>query len=157
MATFFREEHRGAKVALMGPMTKTFLHAIHDFVGQAGVDIAPFAKGKGKDGVTQERLARFTDSEGILYIGKAQEKFNIDPGHSFPWLMRSSVMCNHFYFYVVDKDFGPLFVKFASYFPYTARICINGHEYAKRKLAFEGIEFEALDNGILSCADPTRL
>nr|VFK50012.1 MAG: hypothetical protein BECKTC1821D_GA0114238_10863 [Candidatus Kentron sp. TC] len=34
---------------------------------------------------------------------------------------------------------------------------INGHEYAKRKLAFEGIEFEARDNGILSYADPTRL
>nr|VFK14119.1 MAG: hypothetical protein BECKLPF1236B_GA0070989_105710 [Candidatus Kentron sp. LPFa] len=66
-------------------------------------------------------------------------------------------MCNHYYFYVVDEDFGPLFIKFASYFPYTARICISGHKYAKRQLAIEGIEFEALDNGILSCADPTRL
>nr|VFK50286.1 MAG: hypothetical protein BECKSD772E_GA0070983_13642 [Candidatus Kentron sp. SD] len=67
------------------------------------------------------------------------------------------VMCNQYYFYVVDEDFGPLFIKFSSYFPYTARICINGHEYAKRQLAIEGIEFEALDNGILSCADPVRL
>ena len=39
------------------------------------------------------------------------------------------VMCNQYYFYVVDEDFGPLFIKFSSYFPYTARICINGHEY----------------------------
>nr|VFK15347.1 MAG: hypothetical protein BECKLPF1236A_GA0070988_1012319 [Candidatus Kentron sp. LPFa]VFK34721.1 MAG: hypothetical protein BECKLPF1236C_GA0070990_102941 [Candidatus Kentron sp. LPFa] len=52
-------------------------------------------------------------------------------------------MCNHHYSYVVDEDFGPLFIKFASYFPYTARICIRGHEYAKRQLAIEGIEFEA--------------
>jgi hypothetical protein len=57
----------------------------------------------------------------------------------------------------VDEDFGPLFIKFASYFPYTARVCINGHEYAKRQLAKEGIVFEALDNGVLSCADPARL
>src|SRR5215831_13985323 len=34
---------------------------------------------------------------------------------------------------------------------------INGHEYAKRQLAREGIAFEALDNGILSCADPKHL
>ena len=60
-------------------------------------------------------------------------------------------------FYLVDEDFGPLFIKFASYFPYTARVCLNGHEYAKRQLAKEGIAFEALDNGVLSCADPMRL
>ena len=58
---------------------------------------------------------------------------------------------------MVDEDFGPLFIKFSSYFPYAARIGINGHEHAKRQLAHEGIEFEALENGILSCADPARL
>ena len=78
-------------------------------------------------------------------------------GKAFPWLSRGAVMCNHYYFYLVDEDFGPLFIKFASYFPYTARVCLNGHEYAKRQLAKEGIAFEALDNGILSCADPVRL
>src|SRR5262245_16360884 len=31
------------------------------------------------------------------------------------------------------------------------------HEYVKRQLAKEGVAFEALDNGILSCADPPRL
>src|SRR5215470_5547911 len=49
------------------------------------------------------------------------------------------------------------FLKFCSYFPYTAKLCVNGHEYVKRQLAKEGIAFEALDNGILSCADPRRL
>jgi hypothetical protein len=31
------------------------------------------------------------------------------------------------------------------------------HEYAKRQLARQGIAFQALDNGVLSCADPKRL
>ena len=63
-------------------------------------------------------------------------------------------MVNHFYFYGLDEDFGPFFIKFCTYFPYNAKLCINGHEYVKRQLAKEGIAFEALDNGILSCADP---
>src|SRR5918996_5458282 len=46
---------------------------------------------------------------------------------------------------------------FCTYFPYNAKLCINGHEYVKRQLTKEGIAFEALDNGILSCADPQRL
>jgi hypothetical protein len=51
----------------------------------------------------------------------------------------------------VDEDFGPFFLKFCSYFPYTAKLCINGHEYLKRQLAKEQIAFDALDNGIASC------
>src|ERR1700758_3645992 len=42
-------------------------------------------------------------------------------------------------------------------FPTTPKLCLNGHEYAKQQLARKGIAFEALDNGILSCADPARL
>ena len=64
-------------------------------------------------------------------------------------------MVNHYYFYCIDEDFGPFFLKFCTYFPYNAKLCLNGHEYVKRQLAKEGIAFEALDNGVLSCADPT--
>ena len=66
-------------------------------------------------------------------------------------------MVNHFYFYVVDDDFGPFFLKFCSYFPYNAKLCINGHEFLKRQLAKRGIGFEPLDNGILRCADPVAM
>ena len=168
VATFFKG-HRGAKVAsttLMAPMTHTFVKAIHDFAQHEGVEIVAFDKGQRKDEVTRERLKTFDAAEGVLYIGTAQERFatfrvtkkiSVHTGQPYPWLTRSTVMCNHDYFYRVDEDFGPLFIKFASYFPYTARVCLNGHEYAKRQLAKEGIAFEALDNGVLSCADPVRL
>jgi hypothetical protein len=59
-------------------------------------------------------------------------------------------MVNHYYIYAVDRDFGPFFLKFCTYFPFNAKLCLNGHEYAKRQLARRGIAFEALDNGILS-------
>src|SRR5258708_38489062 len=66
-------------------------------------------------------------------------------------------MVNNYYIYAVDRDFGPFFLKFCSYFPFNAKLCLNGHEYAKRQLARKGIAFEALHTGILSCADPLRL
>ena len=79
-------------------------------------------------------------------------------GASYAWLVSSTAMVNHYYyFYAVDEDFGPFFLKFCSYFPYNAKLCINGHEYLKRQLAKRGIGFEPLDNGILSCADPEAM
>jgi hypothetical protein len=53
-------------------------------------------------------------------------------------------MVNQYYFYCVDADFGPFFLKFSSYFPYNAKLCLNGHEYVKRQLEKEGIGYVAL-------------
>ena len=56
----------------------------------------------------------------------------------------------------MDRDFGPFFLKVCTYFPYTVKVCLNGREYVKRQLTKAGIAYEALDNGLLSCADPKR-
>jgi hypothetical protein len=69
----------------------------------------------------------------------------------------STSIVNQFYVYAVDANFGPFFLKFSSYFPYTGRLCLNGHEWAKRQLEREGIAYQPLDNGFRSCPDPERL
>ena len=71
--------------------------------------------------------------------------------------MKASALVNHFYFYCFDDDFGPFFIKFCSYFPYNAKLCINGHEWAKRQAAKKGIGFTALDNGFAAVDDPAKV
>ena len=168
VAAFFRF-HRGetfASSALMAPMSTAFIAAVDRFVEQEQIPLITFAKGQRKDDIALEYQAQFSGVEGILFVGKAQEKTavfrtqkrrNPDTGQAYPWIVRSTAMVNHYYFYGIDEDFGPFFLKFCSYFPYNAKLCINGHEYVKRQLAKEGIAFEALDNGILTCAHPRRL
>jgi hypothetical protein len=122
-----------------------------------------FEKRERKDDVTQKYLRSFRTNEGVLYVGKAQEKARLMrterrrsriTGATYPWIVESTAMVNHYYFYCVDDDFWPFFLKFCAYFPYNAKLCINGHEYLKRQLAKRKVKFEALDNGIKSCADP---
>ena len=126
----------------------TGLRTIEHFVGSEGIDLVAFEKGQRKDEVTQRYLRRFTKSEGVLYVGKAQEKARVmrterrrsrRTGGTYPWIVDSTAMVNHYYFYCVDEDFGPFFLKFCSYFPYNAKLCINGHEYLKRQLAKRGV------------------
>jgi hypothetical protein len=57
----------------------------------------------------------------------------------------------------VDADFGPFFIKFGTYFPFTAKLCINGNEWAKRQAARAGIGFQPLDNGFAAVDDPAAL
>jgi hypothetical protein len=40
------------------------------------------------------------------------------------------------------------------YFPYNAKLCINGHEWAKKQAAKAGIGFTALDNAFAAIDDP---
>jgi len=166
---YFLRHHRGhpvASSALLDPISKAFIANIEVFVRRNDVPLLSFAKGERKDAIAAQYRATFTKKEGVLFVGKAQEKTRVfrtekrtNPrtGQKYPWLVRTSSMVNHFYFYCIDEDFGPFFLKFCSYFPYTAKLCLNGHEYLKRQLAKEGIAYEALDNGILACADPQRL
>jgi len=56
-----------------------------------------------------------------------------------------------------DDDFGPFFFKFGTYFPYGAKVCLNGHHFAQRQAAKAGVGFEALDNGFVSTEDPDAL
>src|SRR5947209_16175274 len=168
VASFFRF-HRGyqfASSALMDPISKSFVKSLEDFARRENVPVVQFRKGQRKDDIAAEYRKKFSRSEGVVFIGKAQEKTRVfrterrrneQTGATYPWLVSSTAMVNQFYIYCVDRDFGPFFLKFSSYFPYTAKLCINGHEYAKRQLAQKGIGFEALDNGVLSCDDPKRL
>jgi hypothetical protein len=167
VAGFFRfhRGHRFVSSVLMDPISKAFVEAIERFARAQALEVVAFRKGERKDAVAAGYLRAFKGDEGVLFIGRAQEKTPVfrterrrsATGATYPWLVRSSAMVNHFYVYAVDRDFGPFFLKFCTYFPYNAKLCINGHEWLKRQLDLRDIEYEALDNGILSCARPARM
>jgi hypothetical protein len=101
----------------------------------------------------------------VVFIGRAQEKTSLfrtekrrdRDGKSYPWIVKSTGVINQFYFYCVDADFGPFFMKFSSYFPYNAKLCINGNHWAQRQATKVGIGFTALDNGFAAVDDPDAL
>ncbi len=168
VASFFRF-HRGytfASSALMDPISKELIASIERFAVSRGIPLIRFEKGQRKEEVAAGYRRKFKAAEGVYLIGKAQEKIRVfrtekrrNPvtGEGYPWIVPTTAMVNQYYFYAVDKDFGPFFLKFSSYFPYNGKLCLNGHEYAKAQMDRLGIAFEALDNGFFSCQDQKRL
>jgi hypothetical protein len=104
--------------------------------------------------------------KGVLYVGRAQERARAvcterrrsattgisTPGWSTArrWSTTSTSTAS-------TPTSAPFSIKFCSYFPYNAKLCVNGDEEAKCQLRKCGVAFEALDNGVLSCADPKAL
>src|SRR2546428_8907619 len=150
---------------MVAPMSQRFVDTIERFVDTEGVDLVTFEKGQRKDDVAQQYLASFEGDEGVLFVGKAQarasvfrtEKRRDAQGKKYPWIIRSTAMPNHYYVYILDRDFGPLFIKFCTYFPYPVKVCLNGPEWLKRQLTRRGVAYEPLDNGIRSTEDAARV
>ena len=134
----------------MRTITQQFLRTIEQYADRHGVPILRFEKGQRKEDLAAEYRKRSDGSEGLLFIGKAQEKvrtFRTEGrrnarGETYPLDLETTTLANQYYFYGLDDDFGPFFLKYSSYFPYGAKLCFNGHEYLKRQLAKEGIGFE---------------
>ena len=165
---YFLRDHLGHPIpspALFRPMHDRFVAAIKTFAADHAVPLIEFKSGQDKDAIVATHRARFHSEDGVVVIGVAQEKARAFKAHkrtgpqggvTFDFT-RQSVAVNHYYFYVQDPEWGPAFVKIGTYVPYPIKLCLNGHEWAKQHLRRAGIPFTSLDNGFLTCADPTRL
>jgi hypothetical protein len=154
-----------ASTVALAPVSEAFTRSVRAFAASRGIPWVDFAKGQRKDDVALKFLAGFTGTEGVLFIGRAQEKVPLfrtrkrrrADGSSYPWIAAETGVVNQYYVYCVDEDFGPFFVKFCSYFPFNAKLCINGNEWAKRQAAKAGIGFTPLDNGFAAADDVAAL
>jgi len=163
----FLTQHRGQPIpspTLLQKMSDSFVQATRAFAVAEQVPIIHFEHGARKEDVAAPYRAQFTGTEGVVFIGIAQEK-----AHAFRaskrtdgtavdfQYSRQSVYVNYYYFYLQDEDFGPAFIKVCTYAPFGLKVYLNGHEWAKRQLDQEGLAYQALDNGFRACADPARL
>ena len=160
----FLHKHLGNPIpspALLGQISRRFVNQVKRFAEQNQIPIVHFKRGERKDNVAQRMREQRDVRDEVVFIGVAQEKAltfaaRKQQGH-FDFQRNKSVYVNHYYFYVDDEDFGPGFIKVCSYAPWGLKLCLNGHEWAKRQCDKRGLNYEALDNGFFACDDPTQL
>ena len=95
-----------ASTAPLAKITDAFCTAVHRFARDNAIPWVDFVKGQRKDDVMHEHLRRFTGSEGVLFVGRAQEKTKLfrtekrrdANGDSYPWIVQTTGLVNHFYF-----------------------------------------------------------
>ena len=158
------QEQLGKPVAspvVLGQLTERFRQSVKDLAERQKIPIYQFNHKERKDDVANQMRRDRGIRDGIVFIGIAQEKAQAFQGRkvngNFQFTRDKTVYVNHYYFYIDDAEFAPLFLKLCSYAPWGTKLCLNGHEWAKRQLQKKGIRYEALDNGFLSCADPQQL
>lgn len=64
--------------------------------------------------------------------------------------------CLHLYFYYLDREFGLMHVRLATWLPFGIQVCLNGREYLARRMQRAGIGFEQRDNCFIRIDDVPR-
>jgi hypothetical protein len=153
-----------ASPAVFGQLTDAFKTRLRRWATEHQVPWIEFRKGERKDTVAQRYRDRFRKPSGVVVIGVAQERASgwsatkQRRGQFVDFMyFRKSVCPNHYYIYVLDPEWGPAFIKVCGYAPYPIKICLNGHEWAKRQLQRRRIRLTALDNGFVECSQPATL
>lgn len=114
----------------------------------------------------EERRDRFVDPyfrrdtpDHVVVILKAREpaRILIAIGKDDRWhLTYDRRWVDQYNFYLLDREWGRLFVRLCPYFPFSARVCLNQHHWLATRLRQEGITFRQCGNAFRSCSDPTR-
>ena len=161
---FFMRDQLGKPIpspVVLGQISEKFREAVKTLAEQEGVPVYQFRHKERKDDIANSFRRRRNVRDAIVFIGVAQEKAQAFNGKKvngqFQFNRDKTVYVNHYYFYIDDEEFGPLFLKICSYAPWSVKLCLNGHEWAKRQLDKRHIPYEALDNGFLSCPEPMKL
>jgi len=120
LITFIREQ-MGFPIPspmVLPPFSKAFRTRVEEYAREQGIQIVDFAKGEDKDEKAHLQLAKFEKKQGVVLIGKAQEKAlgykgqRKDHGTKV-WFeySRQSLNVTYYYFYIMDEEFGLFFIK----------------------------------------------
>lgn len=130
-------------------ITQSWVEAVKRQASEQAIPLIHFQHGERKDEVAQRLRRQRGVRDQVVFIGVAQEKAQTfsgrKQGSTFQYDRDKTVYVNHYYFYIDDEDFGPIFLKACSYAPWSLKLCLNGHEWAKRQMEKQGVAFEPLD------------
>ncbi len=72
----------------------------------------------------------------------------VKPNHQSQKLeiVSKNTKCKHYYLYYNDREFGWMFLKIQTWFPYNVQIYFNGREYLSKLLDKNNIKYEMYNN-----------
>ena len=153
--------------ALLGKIGRRYVDAVERYARNRAIPVVRFKRDDCKEEIARKyfRTAQREGRTGVVMLGVGQEKTQVWRGwrrggsdtHPHFEFGRQSAIVNHYYWYILDPEWGPSFLKTCGYAPFGVWVYLNGHEWSKRQAAKRAIGFEELDNGFAACEDPVTL
>ncbi len=144
---WFFKERQCVRGRLDQKFFRTLSGDYHDWVEQwakqQNVEIVKPPKVRRENWV-QPYYQQLAQDQGVAVILKTLEQANIAVSQATsgePHIELKPCYVWQYYFYVRDSSLGPLWLRVCPYFPFNARICLNGHYWLAQRMRNAGIQF----------------
>ncbi len=113
-----------------------------------------------KEDKAKEILSANPDTDGLICVLKTLEAcktakvYGSDDGKLV--IKTVNTKCLHYYLYYQDREFGFMFVKIQTWFPFTFQVYINGRELMKHVFDENGISYQCYDNSFTDVSDMAK-
>ena len=141
-------------------VTDRLLKQIEDSAGELGRPVVylPSAKDR-KEDIAKGFLLSDPVDEGLICVLKTLESCRTAKvvGREGRHFLRSSyTKCLHYYLYYLGREFGFMFVKIQTWFPFNIQVYINGRELMKHIFDANGISYQCYDNSFTDISDVAK-
>jgi hypothetical protein len=126
---------------------------------EAGVPYLYLTGTHSKEKIIQQQIRESRRSEGLVAVLCTLETcrtVKLIHGQKRPQLVFARRPQRVLYFYFLDADFGLVYVRLQSWFPFTAQVYVNGHDWLARQLCRRGLGFVQHDNAFSQLDDPDK-
>ncbi len=142
-------------------ITNSIISHIENSAAELGrpVKYLPSAKSCKEDEARAFLLADPVD-DGLICVLKALETcktakaYGSDSGKL--QVKSTYTKCLHYYLYYLDKEYGFMFVKIQTWFPFNIQVYINGRELMKHVFDVNGITYKCYDNSFADISDVAK-
>lgn len=141
-------------------VTDRLLKQIEDSAGELARPVVylPSAKDR-KEDIARGFLLSDPVDEGLICVLKTLESCRtakVVGREGKQFLKSSHTKCLHYYLYYLDREFGFMFVKIQTWFPFNIQVYINGRELMKHVFSANGISFQCYDNSFTDISDVAK-
>ena len=132
--------------------TNELCNHIDNYINENNIQTIYLNSGKiDKNEIVMCELDKNPTKTGLISVLSAVEICNtmtVKPNHESQKLEVTSrpTKCKHYYFYYNDEEFGLMYLKIQTWFPYNVQIYINGREYLSKLLDKNNIKYEMYNN-----------
>ena len=132
--------------------TESLCNHINEYIKENNCETIYLNSGKiDKSEIVENELNKNPNKTGLITALSTVEICNtmtVKPNHETQQLEVTSkpTKCKHYYFYYNDSEFGLMYLKIQTWFPYNVQIYINGREYLSKLLDKNNVKYEMYNN-----------
>ena len=142
-------------------MAGRFSRRVQAYARRKQIPILKCRKGDRKHEIAHKYLPKDPNYKGVFLIlyGKAQAPiWNAKSRNSMhPHLDKELSFVQHYYFHIMDPEWGHLTIRVCGHPPFQALVILNGHEWVERAARKAGIVFEKEGNCFVEFSDGAGL